>query len=225
MINTLEKMRRYLLQIILLIAVIVALSSHLKSCNIKKTLLEAQFQNKQLLSQGQVLQSMVNEQGEQIDFQLAAYLDERSKNETLIERVTKLENTISEYKTTTITVVDSVFVEVQKVDTFFVGDELLVNYHFVKRDTNLFFKGFANKRELFIDSLALPNELTLSHKWRKDNFLAKKKYVIEVKNNNPYVQVIGLNNYTFYEEKKWHEKRGVLIGFGVVAGFLLNRQR
>ena len=75
-----------------------------------------------------------------------------------------------------------------------------MNYHFTKRDSNLFFKGYANSQNLFIDTLLIPNKMTLTHKWERKNFLAKKKYLVEVTNSNPYVSVVGLNNYTFVEE-------------------------
>lgn len=207
------------MQIALILAVIIAFASQFKSCNIKKDLLQAQLENRELLIYGQQVSEKIGEQGQQIAFQEARYFDEKSKNETLLQRITRLESTISEFNSETITIVDSVFVPIEKIDTLYVGGQEFINYHFTKRDSNLFFKGFANSQSVFIDTLLIPNRMSLTHKWERKNFLAKKRYIVEVENSNTYVQVVGLNNYTFVEEKKWHEKRGVMVGLGFLAGF------
>lgn len=224
MIDIVKNIRKYLVHIAFTIIAIIAVGSQFQSCNIKKDLLESQIESLSLLGVSQTMSQKISEQGLQISFQEAKYFDEKSKNEGLIERIAKLENTISEFNSETITIVDSVFIPINKIDTIYLGLDSIVNYHFTKRDSNLFFKGYANSQNLFIDTLLIPNKMTLTHKWERKNFLAKKKYLVEVTNSNPYVSVVGLNNYTFVEEKKWHEKRGVTIAFGLVAGYFLFRK-
>lgn len=225
MIQILQKIRMYLIQISLIFVVILAFGLQFRSCNIKKDLMQAQLENRELLVYGQKMSEKVGEQGQKIAFQEAKYFDEKSKNETLLQRITKLESTISEFHSETITIIDSVFVPYEKIDTTLIGSEIIINYHFTRSDSNLFLKGFANSERLFIDTLMIPNKMRLTHKWERKNYFAKKRYIVEVENSNPYVQVVGLQNYTFVEDKKWHEKRGVNFALGLVFGFLVSKDK
>ena len=79
MIEILQNIRRYLMQIALILAVIIAFASQFKSCNIKKDLLQAQLENRELLIYGQQVSEKIGEQGQQIAFQEARYFDRQRK--------------------------------------------------------------------------------------------------------------------------------------------------
>jgi hypothetical protein len=220
MIDFTEKIGKRLFNAVLICAVLILALTQLKSCGLQARLTQLQKENKQLLLYGQQMSERINEQGEKISVQKAKYLSEKSKNETLLEKITKLEDTISEFTVTTKTIVDSIEIPVERIDTVYLNNSVLVNYHYVKNDENLYLSATSNRNELLIDTLSFYNTTTVAHKWERRNIFAKKQYIIQVNNSSPYIQTVGMSNYTFVEEKKWHEKRGVLISIGVLAGII-----
>lgn len=166
----------------------------------------------------------INGQGQVIAVQKAQYFDEKTKSEGLIRRITSLENTLSNVTVVTNTVIDSVEIPYYKTDTIYAENGWILKHYFSKESDYFRIKGFATPSLVYLDSIVLPNSLSITHKWQRKNFLAKKEYIIEAVNSNPYVVATSMNNYTFVEEKKWYEKRGIAFVTGVFVGIAINRK-
>tara|TARA_R110000751_G_C13762116_1_gene479316 strand:- start:247 stop:918 length:672 start_codon:yes stop_codon:yes gene_type:complete len=221
MLKVLQKTTSHIFQILFVLVGVWAISLQFNSCGSKKELWGSQQANLRLIEQGQNMAITITEQGKETAFQEALYFSEKSKNESLIERITQLESVSSRVEATTVTRIDSIIIEVNRVDTLVLDGDSLTNHFFHKVDEHFSLSGHYNSRLIYIDSLLIPNRFVITHLWKRKNFLAKKEYLVEVENENPYVHTLGLNNYSFRESKKWHEKRGVMIGFGLVAGYFL----
>lgn len=206
---------------IIALACLCAISMY-RSCDMKKRLELSNSEVLELIDYQSAMTVQINEQGREINKQKAIYLSEKSKNESLVDKIKKLESTISKYEVATRTVVREIKVPLLKTDTIYLNGDTLQKSPFRLEDSNFSISGYATSSELFIDSLWLEDKLTLQHKWERKNILSKKQYVIEAYNENPYVQIRGMNNYTFYEEKKWHERRGVNILVGFLIGSAIN---
>jgi hypothetical protein len=208
--------------LILVLICFVAVSLY-RGCDYKKQLIGSQKEVLELIEYQSDMSIKINEKGEEIAEQKALYLDEKAKNESLFERIKKLESTISNYTVSTETVIERVLVPIMKTDTIRENGEQFERHYFDYTEPYFSFSGHADKHSVFIDTLFVPSKMTLSHKWTKKNILSKKQYVIQSSIDNPYVNISGMSNYTFVEEKKWHEKRGFLLITGFIIGALANQ--
>lgn len=84
--------------------------------------------------------------------------------------------------------------------------------------------GYVRRDGLKIDSLSIPNKTTVTIGYEKSGFLnLSKNAVVKVKNENPYVNVSGLDNIVIKKKKKFWQNPLFHIGVGVVAGYYLNK--
>lgn len=95
---------------------------------------------------------------------------------------------------------------------------------FEKQDTHYWLKGSLTESLLSIDTLSIPNEQKIYVSSKRNGFLKPKSFVVTLQNTNPYVQTIGLQNYTIENRKKWYEKDVWKFGAGFLGGYLLFRQ-
>lgn len=209
---------------LLLVLICFSAVSMYRGCDYKKELIGSQKEVLELIEYQSGMSIKIDEQGKETAQQQALYLDEKAKNESLFERIKKLESTISNYTVSTETVIERVLVPILKTDTIRENGEQFERHYFDYTEPYFSIIGYADKHSMFIDTLFVPSKITLSHKWTKKNILSKKQYVIQTSIDNPYVSVSGMSNYTFVEEKKWHEKRGFLFITGFVIGALANQR-
>jgi len=84
--------------------------------------------------------------------------------------------------------------------------------------------GLVKKDGLIIDSLSIPNKTIVTVGYKKAGFLnLSKDAVVQVKNENPYVNVTGLDNVVIKKKKKIWENPLVHIGVGVVLGYYITK--
>jgi len=84
--------------------------------------------------------------------------------------------------------------------------------------------GLVKKDGLIIDSLSIPNKTIVTIGYKKAGFLnLSKDAVVQVKNENPYVNVTGLDNVVIKKKKKIWENPLVHIGVGVVLGYYITK--
>jgi hypothetical protein len=84
--------------------------------------------------------------------------------------------------------------------------------------------GLVKKDGLVIDSLTIPNKTIVTVGYKKAGFLnLSKDAVVQVKNENPYVNVTGLDNVVIKKKKKIWENPLVHIGVGVVLGYYITK--
>jgi hypothetical protein len=84
--------------------------------------------------------------------------------------------------------------------------------------------GLVKKDGLVIDSLTIPNKTIVTVGYKKAGFLnLSKDAVVQVKNENPYVNVTGLDNIVIKKKKKIWQNPLVHIGVGVVLGYYITK--
>jgi hypothetical protein len=84
--------------------------------------------------------------------------------------------------------------------------------------------GLVKKDGLIIDSLSIPNKTIVTIGYKKAGFLnLSKDAVVQVKNENPYVNVTGLDNIVIKKKKKVWQNPLVQIGVGVVLGYYITK--
>jgi hypothetical protein len=84
--------------------------------------------------------------------------------------------------------------------------------------------GLVKKDGLIIDSLSIPNKTIVTIGYKKAGFLnLSKDAVVQVKNENPYVNVTGLDNIVIKKKKKIWQNPLVHIGVGVVLGYYITK--
>jgi hypothetical protein len=84
--------------------------------------------------------------------------------------------------------------------------------------------GYVKKDGLIIDSLSIPNNTIVTIGYKKAGFLnLSKDAVVQVKNENPYVNVTGLDNIVIKKKKKIWQNPLVHIGVGVVLGYYITK--
>ena len=84
--------------------------------------------------------------------------------------------------------------------------------------------GYVKKDGLKIDSLKIPNKTTLTLGYNKKGFLnLGKEAVVTLKNDNPYLEVTGMDNIVVKKRKKFWQTSLFQIGLGVVGGYVLTK--
>ena len=84
--------------------------------------------------------------------------------------------------------------------------------------------GLVKKDGLVIDSLTIPNKTIVTVGYKKAGFLnLSKDAIVQVKNENPYVNVTGLDNIVIKKKKKIWQNPLVHIGVGVVLGYYITK--
>ena len=84
--------------------------------------------------------------------------------------------------------------------------------------------GYVKKDGLIIDSLSIPNKTIVTIGYKRAGFLnLSKDAVVQVKNENPYVNVTGLDNIVIKKKKKIWQNPLVHIGVGVVLGYYITK--
>ncbi len=85
--------------------------------------------------------------------------------------------------------------------------------------------GLVTKQGILIDSLSIPNKTTVTVGTKKTGFLGLgSEAVVTVKNDSPYVNVLGLDNIVIKNKKKWFQTTAFKVGVGIAVGFTLNNQ-
>lgn len=84
--------------------------------------------------------------------------------------------------------------------------------------------GLVKRDGLVIDSLTIPNKTIVTIGYKKTGFLnLSKDAVVQVKNENPYVNVTGLDNIVIKKKKKIWQNPLLHVGLGVVLGYYINK--
>ena len=81
--------------------------------------------------------------------------------------------------------------------------------------------GEVRKQGLHIDSIVIPNKTEVSVGLERKNFFSKLSPVIEVKNDNPYLQVKALNNVVVKQKNPILHSKIFWFGVGLVSAVLL----
>jgi len=74
---------------------------------------------------------------------------------------------------------------------------------------------------LEIDSLKLPNELTITTGKAKGGFLKRDKYIVEVASSNPYVDITKVKNTQFVAKRPIYKRWWFGFGIGSITAAIL----
>lgn len=84
--------------------------------------------------------------------------------------------------------------------------------------------GYVQKTGLKIDSLVIPNKTTMTIGYNKSGFLnLGRQAVVTAKNDNPYIQVSGMDNIVVKKKKKFWQSPAFVFGLGVVGGWYITK--
>ncbi len=84
--------------------------------------------------------------------------------------------------------------------------------------------GILTKERLLINKIEMPNTQRIVVGTKKNGIFKRNEYVITVQNSNPYIDIIGIQNYNLKPKKKWFEKSWFQISVGFIAGGITYRQ-
>lgn len=145
----------------------------------------------------------------------------------------KLVKTIKEFKTIknqtqvgTNTIIKEVKIPyevqvIQYIDTLNRAYFVKVPLPFSKNDTFFSIKGKVGLKNLVIDSLTIPNTLTITTGLTKGGFFKRDKYEVEVVSDNPHSQITKLKNTQFEPKTPWYKSRGLAFGIGFLLPFFI----
>lgn len=142
-----------------------------------------------------------------------------AKNDTLmklISQLKKLTNTLVIKETISIThdtipLTDTIPCNFQPIPI----KRFLSNYSFFGRITN---------KDLFIDSLFIPNKQSLVLGVKKNPFWKKDEYIASVVNSNPLIKTESIQNVVIKPTKKIYERPSVWASVFAIIGFILGTQ-
>jgi len=84
--------------------------------------------------------------------------------------------------------------------------------------------GIITKEALSISRLEIPNTQRIVVGTKKNGLLKPNQYIIAIQNDNPYMKVVGIQNYELTPKKRWFEKQWVNFVAGVVVGGITYQQ-
>lgn len=103
-------------------------------------------------------------------------------------------------------------------------DSIAVPQRFQLKEKWFNIDGYVKRDGLKIDTLSIPNKTTISVGYKKAGFLnLSKDAVVTVKNENPYVNVTGLDNVVIKKKKKLWQQPLFHIGVGVFLGYYITK--
>lgn len=85
-------------------------------------------------------------------------------------------------------------------------------------------EGYIRKSGMLIDSLKIPNKTTMTIGYRKTGFLnINKEAVVQIKNDNPYIQITGMDNVVIKNKRPFWKSPVFTILVGVAVGYSLKK--
>ena len=181
---------------------------------------------KQLNQKDQEFSKYRTETGKMVAMQDAHILELNQENMKLVETVNKFKSIQGQVRVETKTIIKEVkvpySVEVVKyIDTHSNQTYIRVPLPFVKSDTFFSINGKVQADGVQIDSLNIPNELTITTGKIKGGFFKKDKYAIEIVSNNPNVDISKVNNTQFKPKTPIYKKWWFGFGLGALAVLIL----
>ena len=84
--------------------------------------------------------------------------------------------------------------------------------------------GEITKRDITFNSISIPNNQSITVGTKRNGLFKKNEYIVALQNSNPYVNVTGIQSYTFKPDIKWYERGWVKFGAGVAVGGFIGLQ-
>lgn len=101
-------------------------------------------------------------------------------------------------------------------------DSIAVPTRFQLKEKYFSIDGYVKKSGLDLDSLSLPNKTTITIAKKKSGFLnLRSDPVVRIKNDNPYVNVVGLDNVVIKNKKHFYQSTLFHILLGMAGGYYI----
>jgi len=178
----------------------------------------------------QVFTKQTDEQGRQIIQQEQIILTQKQAIKHGLLEIDRLSKVKSQVKIVSRTKLDSVFVPftLTETDSIFISDTInaiSVPKEFKLSDKWYSLAGTINKRGVLMDSISFVNDMRISIGYKKQKLIkrvfASPIPIVDVQNENPHTEIIGLNNIVIQENKKFYNKKAFWFGAGFVGGIFL----
>lgn len=110
---------------------------------------------------------------------------------------------------------------IKYIDTLNKAIYVRVPLPFKKVDSFYSIMGKVNSNALIIDSLSIPNTLTITTGLENGGFFKKDKYIVEVVSDNPHADITKVKNTQFEPKTPWYKTRGLAFGLGFLISLLI----
>lgn len=166
--------------------------------------------------------------GELVATQEQKILELTKENMALIKTVSKFKEVQGQVQVHTNTIIQEVKVPypvdvVKYVDTHTKDVYLRLPVTIERCDTFFSLFGAIGVDGLEIDSLSIPNELSITTGKVKGGFLKADKYIVEVTSSNPYVDITKMKNTQFKAKRPVYKRWWFGFGLGAIATLILTK--
>ena len=155
--------------------------------------------------------TMVDKQGLLISEQEQIILSQKDAIEMNLLEIENLKKVNSQVSVVTQTIVDSVFIPFQS--------DTLKNFGLYDKWYGL--SGIVENRGVKLDSIYFNNDMRITIGYKKNGWFKKPSPIVKIKNENPYSRVVNMQNVVIDNPTKWYEKKGFLIGGGLLGGIVI----
>ena len=155
--------------------------------------------------------TMVDKQGLVISEQEQIILSQKDAIEMNLLEIENLKKVNSQVSVVTQTIVDSVFIPFQS--------DTLKNFGLYDKWYGL--SGIVENRGVKLDSIYFNNDMRITIGYKKNGWFKKPSPIVKIKNENPYSRVVNMQNVVIDNPTKWYEKKGFLIGVGLLGGIVI----
>lgn len=104
-----------------------------------------------------------------------------------------------------------------------VSDSLAVPRPFEYRNQWFEISGQVRKSGIFLDSVIVKNKTTTTVGYERKNIFSRLKPVVQIKNENPYMEVTDMGNVVIKERKGIFQRKGFWFAVGAIGGFLITK--
>lgn len=181
---------------------------------------------KQLNAKDQEFIKEKTKDGQIVALQEQRIIELNKENMRLIKTINDFKTVQGQVKIKTNTVIKEVkvpyTVEVVKfIDTWTKDVYVRLPLPCELNDTFFYITGSVGADGLEIDSMSIPNELTITTGKIDGGFFKKDKYAVEIVSSNPHVDITKVNNTQFKAKTPFYKKWWFGFGLGAVAILLL----
>jgi hypothetical protein len=177
-------------------------------------------------SREKVLLKQRNADGSLIATQEQRILELTKENMALLETVSKFKSIQGQVSIQTRTIIKDKLVPypvevVKYVDTNSQFLYLRIPTNIEQCDSSMCIRGVIGIDGFEIDSLSIPNKLTITTGRVKSGIFSKDKYIVEVTSSSPHVDIINMQNTQFKAERPVYKRWWFGFGLGAAAGIFI----
>lgn len=155
--------------------------------------------------------TIIDDNGQKIAEQEQIILTQKDAIDLHLLEIERLKEVESQVSVVTQTIIDSVYVPFNNdsIPTFSINDKWYG------------MSGIVENKGLVFDSLYFNNDLKITIGQKSNGLFKKTTPMVVVTNENPYSQVVSLQNVVIEENTPFWERKGFLIGLGFIGGIVI----